>query len=55
MPTWLKLLDPNDGAAKEAVEPLFASGVAVAGVSSTGGNAFEEKESDREPRKSISP
>jgi hypothetical protein len=48
-------LDPDDGAAKEAVEPVFASGVAVADVAGTRGNAFEENESDSEPSKSISP
>lgn len=50
----MKLLDPDDGAAKEVVEPVFASGVAVADVVGTRGNAFEENESDREPSKSIS-
>lgn len=49
-------MDPDDGAAKEVVEPVFvASGVAVADVAGTRGNAFEENESDREPSKSISP
>lgn len=50
----MKLLDPEDGAAKEAVEPVFASVAAVADVAGTRDNAFEENESDREPRKSTS-
>lgn len=50
----MKLLGPDDGSAKEAVEPAFASGVAFADVAGTRGNAFEENESDREPRRSIS-
>jgi len=51
----LKLLDPEDGAAKEAVEPVFASGVEIPDVAGTRGSAFEENESDKEPSKSISP
>lgn len=50
----MKLLDPDDGAAKEAVDPTFASGAAVAGSAGTRDNAFEENESEREPSKSIS-
>lgn len=52
----MKLLDPADGAAKEAVEPVFVlpSGVVVADVAGTRAKAFEENESDREPSKSTS-
>ena len=54
IPTWSKLLDPDGAAAKEAVDPEFASGAAVADAAGTRDNAFEEDESEREPSKSIS-
>ena len=47
-------MDPDGGAAKEAVDPAFASGAAVADAAGTRDNAFEENESEREPSKSIS-
>lgn len=50
----MKLFDPDDGAAKEAVDPTFASGAAVADSDGTTAKAFEENESEREPSKSIS-
>jgi len=50
----LKLFDPDDGGAKEAVDPAFASGAAVADSDGTIAKAFEENESEREPSKSIS-
>ena len=47
-------MDPDGAAAKEAVDPEFASGAAVADAAGTRDNAFEEDESEREPSKSIS-
>lgn len=50
----MKSFDPDDGAAKEAVDPTFASGAAVADSDGTIDKVFEENESEREPSKSIS-